>query len=152
MKGENEKQKRQYKRPLTAKFVQSVRTMGKYYDGPGRGLYLRVTPTGCKYWETRLTVNGRRRTRGLGPYAALSLEEAREQAQELRIRVRKGEDPFVGRGVRDLTFAAAAACVIADRQSQWSNLDEMKREVAWRLRALCLSENRALSGISHYIA
>ncbi len=128
MKGENEKQKRQYKRPLTAKFVQSVRAAGKYYDGPGRGLYLRVTPTGYKYWETRLTVNGRRRTRGLGPYPALSLKEAREQAQELRIQVRKGEDPFVGKGARELTFAEAAACAIADRQSQWSNQDEMKRK------------------------
>lgn len=128
MKGENEKEKRQYKRPLTAKFVRSVRATGKYYDGPGRGLYLRVTSTGYKYWETRLTVNGRRRTRGLGPYPALSLKEAREQAQELRIRVRKGENPFVGRGVGDLTFAEAAALAIADRQSQWSNLDERKRK------------------------
>ncbi len=128
MKGENEKEKRQYKRPLTAKFVHSVRAAGKYYDGPGRGLYLRVTPRGYKYWETRLTINGRRRTRGLGPYPAPSLKEAREQAQELRIRVRKGEDPFVGRGVPDLTFAEAAAHAIADRQSQWSNLDDMKQK------------------------
>lgn len=127
------KKKRKYTRPLTAKFVQNVECdklnkVEKFFDGPGSGLYLRVTLAGYKYWETRLTVNRRRRTRGLGPYPALSLKEAREQAQELRVRVRKGEDPFVARGGRDLTFAEAAGHAIADRQSRWSNSNEVKKD------------------------
>ncbi|MCY4499233.1 MAG: tyrosine-type recombinase/integrase [Rhodospirillaceae bacterium] len=137
MKSENESENREYEPPLTAAYVKSAKalpntegkiTTTKYYDGPGSGLYLRVTPTGYKYWETRVTVNGRRRTRGLGPYPMVSLKEARAKAQELRVRVRNGEDPFGTRGVRELTFAEAAAHAIADRQSRWSNPDERKKD------------------------
>ena len=117
--------------PLTAKYVEFAEArhedgelkVAKYYDGPGSGLYLRVTPTGYKYWEVRLTVNGRRRTRGLGPYPALSLKEAREKAQELRVRVRNGENPFGARGGRELTFAEAAAHAMADREIEVLTLE-----------------------------
>ena len=88
MNSGNESEKPKYKHPLKAKFVKSAKApdkdgelkTAKYFDVPGDGPYLRVTPTGYKYWEVHLTVNGRRRTRGMGPYPALSLKEAREQA------------------------------------------------------------------------
>jgi hypothetical protein len=38
------------RKPLTARFVETVTTPGKYHDAGGTGLFLRVTPSGSKQW------------------------------------------------------------------------------------------------------
>ena len=48
----------------TAKFVENIRDVGKYYDL--YGLFLHVRPSGATKWLQRYTFNGRRREIGLG--------------------------------------------------------------------------------------
>ena len=49
---------------LTALFIKSVGEPGKYHDGGGTGLYLRVYQGGAKFWVQRIMVNGKRRELG----------------------------------------------------------------------------------------
>ena len=117
-----------YKRPLTARFVQTVSPPGKYYDGGGSSLYLQVTSAGYKYWEAPITVNGRRRTYGIGPYPSVTLQAAREKARAVREQARAGDDPFVRRRRHPvLTFREAADQTIAFRRLRWFAPDRSAR-------------------------
>jgi len=65
---------------------------GKYSDGGGLWLYRRND--GGAQWFLRVHVHGRRREMGLGPYPAVSLKEARAEADNWRMLVRQGLDPI----------------------------------------------------------
>ena len=81
---------------LTAQRVKNAGP-GKYEDGDG--LRLVVSPTGNKKWVLRITVAGKRREMGLGPYPLVSLAEARKNADDARTTVRAGQDPIATRKV-----------------------------------------------------
>ncbi len=87
---------------------------GKFEDGDG--LRLVVSPTGRKKWVLRITVAGKRREMGLGPYPLVLLAEARDNAMKARKMVLEGEDPIENRKAKVLaekpavpTFTQAAA-------------------------------------------
>src|SRR5690348_15679761 len=73
-----------------------------YRLSDGRGLCLRVYPTGRKAFEFRYRIDGRQRTADLGDFgdgAGLrTLEGARSEAQRLRDAVRTGADPRPRKG------------------------------------------------------
>ena len=79
---------------LTAAFVRTVKEPGKYHDGAGTGLFLRVDPSGKSYWVQRVTIRGKRRELGLGSPPTVTLAEAREQALDNKRLVRAGGDPL----------------------------------------------------------
>ena len=56
-----------------------------------RGLYLRVDPSGCKYWIFRYWENKKEHKLSLGPYPDLSLKDARIKRDELQTARAKGE-------------------------------------------------------------
>ena len=92
------------RRPLTAAFVRTIATAGKYHDQ--HGLILRVTPSGSRQWIWRGTVRGRRVDLGLGGFPYTTLAEARQAAFEYRKLSRAGGDPRALK--RDVpTFAEA---------------------------------------------
>jgi integrase len=91
---------------LSVKRVAATRESGMYCDGDG--LYLRVGPGGAKSWILRTLVHGRRRERGLGSLAWMSLAEARDEARKLRTEARSGRDPDLLRNREELTFEVAA--------------------------------------------
>ena len=68
---------------------------GKFADGQGLWLVKR-SKTGGK-WVLRVTIHGKRREMGLGPWPDVSIAEAREQAAEARRKLREGVDPIVER-------------------------------------------------------
>lgn len=68
---------------------------GKHADGQGLWLVKRDRVLGK--WVLRLTVNGKRREMGLGPWPDVSIAEARLMAAEARKTLRKGVDPIVKR-------------------------------------------------------
>ena len=109
------------RRGLTATFVRSVTKPGRYYDGRGEGLVLRVAPGGSKQWVWRGTVGGRRRDYGLGAVRYTSLAEARRIAFEYRKIARQGGDPRGGDESRAKvpTFAEAAEVVIGLYAAKW---------------------------------
>ena len=79
---------------LSALFVRSVSKPGKYHDGGGIGLYLRVDRSGAKFWVQRIMVNGKRRELGLGSPPVTTLANVREAALENKRMVRAGTDPL----------------------------------------------------------
>ena len=82
--------------PMTAqKATTNSRTVGKYADGGG--LYLRVRQGVDKLisqWLYRYRVAGRVREISLGPYASMTLREARMARDELKRLVDRGQDPM----------------------------------------------------------
>jgi len=86
----------------------------KMFDG--QGLHLVVTKSGGKLWRVAYRVAGKQQTASLGPYPLLSLAEAREKRDALRLRLLSGEKVRAGRGVEALTFAQASAKFWASRK------------------------------------
>ena len=68
-------------------------------DGYLAGLYLIVQPTGAKSWAVRYRRGKRSRKHTLGPYPALGLQEAREQARKALLRVQAGGDPGIDKKI-----------------------------------------------------
>lgn len=77
---------------LTPKFVKEVAVPGSYQDG--RGLILRVTPTGRKSWVFRYSFHAKRHDLTLGAYPSLSLRDARLAADSERVTISRGENPL----------------------------------------------------------
>jgi integrase len=100
---------RRSEKVLSAALVRSAREPGKYHDGGGLGLYLRVDPNGARFWVQRITIRGKRRELGLGSPPLVSLAQAREQATDNKRLVRAGGDPLEEkrRSRASLTFAEA---------------------------------------------
>ena len=68
---------------------------GKYADGQGLWLVKRSQQAGK--WVLRLSVAGKRREMGLGPWPEVSIADAREKALEARAALRGGSDPVAAR-------------------------------------------------------
>ena len=85
---------------LTAALVRNAKAPGKYHDGGGLGLYLRVEPNGTRFWVQRITVAGRRREQGLGSPPVVTLAMARDAALDHKRLVRGGGDPLADKRKR----------------------------------------------------
>src|SRR6266480_5619303 len=94
---------------LSARTVQTVKEPGLYADG--KGLYLRIGPSGAKSWIYRYRNDGRRHDLGLGAYPDISLVGARERATQQRKLRLDGQDPLLTRraGRDEAKIAAASA-------------------------------------------
>ncbi|EZP72335.1 Integrase [Sphingomonas paucimobilis] len=102
-----------------------ARTPGRH--SVGESLILCVSPSGARSWIARVRdAEGKRRDMGLGPFADLTLAEAREKARTLRKAGRDGL-PILTRAERRRairrvpTFKEAANIVHEERKSIWSN-------------------------------
>ena len=106
---------------LTARFVDSTKEPGKYYDA--NNLFLRVYEAGSRNWVQRVTVNGKRREIGLGNANLIPLSEARELAFDNLRMVKKGIDPIaVTEKKKSIpTFEEAALKVYEINRPSWSN-------------------------------
>jgi integrase len=118
--------------------------------GDGGGLYLQVTGAGAKSWVFRFWVPerdpasgeivrdpetkkaiGTSREMGLGSFAVISLDEAREQAADARRLRHQGIDPIEARREakqtaaleksKTLKFKVAATAYIAAHRAGWKN-------------------------------
>ena len=105
---------------LSAKFVDNICREGKYYDK--FGLYLRVYPSGGKYWEQRFTKSGKRETVGIGQYRDVTLKAARDAALDNLRRargIRGRKDRAAGSVVP--TLVEAAQRVLKLHAPKWSH-------------------------------
>ena len=83
----------EYERPLTNKFVQRAHLdPGKYYHKDG--IFLRVRKSGSRYFEQRITIEGKRCNPGLGPYPIVTLALAEQLARANQCMVDEGKDPL----------------------------------------------------------
>ncbi len=83
---------------------------GRYHDGGGLGLFLRVRKGGSRQWVQRMMVQGRRVEIGLGSPPVVTLAEARDLALDNKRAAYRGRDPVAEkRAARAaLTFEQAA--------------------------------------------
>ena len=70
----------------------------KLYDE--RGLFLRLTPEGSKWWRFRYSFDGKEKLLSLGVYPDVSLQDARGKRDEMRKQLAAGIDPGVDRKVQ----------------------------------------------------
>jgi integrase len=110
-----------------------VRAAGAGTHGDGGGLYLAVKQgaTGLtRSWLFRYSVGGRSHWIGLGAYPDISLQRARQKAQECRQQLYDGLDPLKRKRdqraalgqqhiKRAPTFAECAAAYIASHEAGW---------------------------------
>ena len=108
---------------LTAAKVKAAKP-GKYHDGGGTGLFLRVDMNGGRFWIQRIVIQGKRREIGLGGFPIVGLAEARKAALANKQLAYSGGDPLAERrkARETLTFADAV-----DRYL-FAKLDEFRNE------------------------
>ena len=73
-----------------------------------RGLYLRIDPSGRKYWILRYWEQKKEHQISLGPYPDLSLKDARSKRDEIQTARAKGESPTLKTSRVPQTFSEAA--------------------------------------------
>jgi len=80
---------------LTATEVKNFKPKDKVYKrADEKGLYIRVMPSGAKYWRLKYFLgDGKERHLALGVYPEVSLAEARNRRSEARALIRDGLDP-----------------------------------------------------------
>ena len=123
--------RRRTAKKLTAVAVRTINKPGKYHDGSGMGLYLRVEANGSRFWVQRVTIRGRRREIGLGSPPVVSLSDARDAAFENKQMIRAGGDPLEAkrRALDSLTFAGAVDKYLSVKLLEFRNDKHQKQ---WR--------------------
>lgn len=122
-------------RKLTALFVARHKEPGRYADSITPGLYLQITGSAGRSWLYRYQIDGRAHQIGLGPTRAVSLEQARNAAADLRRQHRLGTDPLKARDAEKLqhrakaiTFAECFDAYTAAHSAGW----KPKHAALWR--------------------
>lgn len=112
---------------LSERAVAAIRKPGRHAVGGVPGLHLRVSNQ-HRGWVLRVTVGGRRRDLGLGPYPMVSLADARAKARRAHEDIQNGEPPtsLARQRRQDLTrktrtFDWCAEQFIAAKAPEWSN-------------------------------
>src|SRR3979411_2563594 len=83
---------------LSARAAQTAHAVDKpRMLADGKGLYLRIGPSGSKSWIYRYSSGGRAHDIGLGPYPDIARAAARERATAQRKLRLNGEDPLMTR-------------------------------------------------------
>ncbi len=103
---------------------------GKYADGQGLWLVKRNQQAGK--WVLRLSVSGKRREMGLGPWPEVSIADARAKALQARAALRDGNDPVDVRQkeqqrAKRLTLKEAVDSCFKARQADLKNDGEAGR-------------------------
>jgi integrase len=91
----------------------------------GRGLYLLVRPDGARWWRFDFSMNGKRRTMGLGVYPDVELADARKDRDRFRKFIARGIDPVkarrTGAGETEASFKALALQWFEANRDHWSD-------------------------------
>ena len=114
---------RRFTKKLTATKVNGNLAAGKYHDGGGTGLFLRVENNGSRRWLQRTTINGKRREIGLGSPPSVSLAAARESASRNKRDIKEGLNPLNKKrdNAPTITFMEAANLYLEVKSSEFTN-------------------------------
>lgn len=105
------------------------------------GLALQVSPSTSdrkapgRSWILRTTINGKRRSMGLGSFDAVSLKEARDRARSALSQIWTGADPIEERRKaaleekREMTFREAMDHLLKSKEPEFKNAKHAKQ---WR--------------------
>ncbi len=116
---------------LSFKYVENLKSQGRYTDALVAGLHLWVKPNLKKYWIFRYSQGGKQQNVSLGPYPRVSIAEARLKAQELRNQIDSGLNPLVERQKKKIqmlglqpkkvVFSEFAKECIKTKRAEWTN-------------------------------
>ena len=124
--------------------VRSAKPKEKYYMlRDDRGLYLRVDPSGRKYWILRYWENKKERQLSLGPYPDLSLKDARIKRDELQTARAKGENLSTRSEKIPQLFSEVTTEWLKTRMK--GKADTYLKTIHFRLRKYILPELGAMS-------
>ncbi len=85
------------RRALSAREVDALREVGMHWISDN--LYLQIREQGTRSWLFRYWVDGKPKVIGLGATRDVTLAEARDRADRLRIEIRDGGALRVGKGL-----------------------------------------------------
>ena len=111
---------------LTDAKLRTLTQPGKHFDGAG--LYIEVAASGGPYWRLKYRIAGKEKRLALGVYPAVSLKQARDQADAARKALQGGDDPGELRRVAKLrtehearnTFEAVARDWMTHQGAKWA--------------------------------
>lgn len=116
---------------LSFKYVENLKSQGRYTDALVAGLHLWVKPNLKKYWIFRYSQGGKQQNVSLGPYPKVSIAEARLKAQELRNQIDSGINPLTERQkqksqilelqTKKTIFRDFAEDCIKTKRAEWTN-------------------------------
>lgn len=100
-----------------------------YYLSDGGGLRLRIRPDGSRIWILRYSLNGKEQSFSLGPYPKVSLQVARQKANELKAQTREGinlsaqkQRQKISQAQKDATtFGRVAIDWLTHHKDSWSH-------------------------------
>lgn len=121
-------------KPLTATEVKQAKPQAKEYSmADGKGLYLRVKPTGSKLWIFNYfrPISRKRANISLGSYPDVTLADAHKKAQELRSILAQGIDPQDHRAKQQKNEAESHANTFEHITRKWLRLKEGKVSLAY---------------------
>lgn len=123
------------KNKLTARTVETKKTPGYYSDGGN--LYLRVSQNLTKTWAFYYKKEGKRTEMGFGSVSNVTLEQARDKADQLRKQLSNGIDPLTERQQQEnerkaqrakfMTFQQCADAYINAHKAGWKNLKHIQQ-------------------------
>lgn len=119
-------------KPLSDVEIKKAKAKEKdYYLFDGEGLCLLIKKNGSKLWRCNFTFNSKRNTVSFGSYPEISLKEAREKKDELKLKVSKGINPAVSKNDEDdqtMTFQIIADKWLHLMKDDWStsNYEKIK--------------------------
>jgi len=125
---------------LSALEVKRLTKPGMHAVGGASGLLLRISPNGqSRSWIYRITIAGKRRHIGLGPFPTVTLAMARELARDAYMSIRKGVNPLeekkaarsalIAAEKRSMTFAEAMKNYLTVKLAEFDNEKHRKQ---WR--------------------
>ena len=116
---------------LSFKYIESLKTQGRFTDALVTGLHLWVKPNLKKYWIFRYSQNHKQQNISLGPYPKVSIAAARLKAQELRNQIDSGINPLaerrtqknkmLGLEAKKVVFSDFAKECIKTKRAEWTN-------------------------------
>lgn len=112
---------------LDFKTVQNLKNPGRYTDALVKGLQLWVKPNNRKYWIFRFSHNKRSHDLSLGAFPALSIAQARIEAQKIRDQLEIGINPALERKNQKtpeptkILFKEFALDCLEKKKVEWSN-------------------------------
>lgn len=95
------------------------RNSGPFRLHDAHGLYVRVFPTGAKYWRLDYRYGGKRKTLALGTYPSVTLAAARTKAGDARRLLDAGADPCAAKQANKRARAEGVANSFEAIANEW---------------------------------
>lgn len=85
----------------------------------GGGLYMLLRPNGSAAWQLAYRFAGKQKTLSIGPYPAVTLQQARKKREEAKAQLAANEDPGVLKRIAKLSANGAAKDTFRSVALEW---------------------------------